>query len=134
MERMRARAPSAEAIGPARLAGMQLTLDKRGRDGSGKANLVAQESAHVWGVVYSIERAHWLALDVCESDYRRIQVSVEAASGIIAAETYVSSLRTVDPVAHTWYKQLIVEGARAHGLPAAYCALLDALPARDAPD
>lgn len=127
---MRGRVPSAEVVGRARLAGMRLTLDKRGRDGSGKANLVPDAAAHVWGAVYSLEIAHWDGLDASEPGYRRVSVSVETESGEIVADTYVSTLRTDDPVAFAWYKRLIVEGARAQGLPAEYLALLEALPVR----
>ena len=40
MARLRARVPVFGLIGPARLPAMRLTFDKRGSDGSGKANLV----------------------------------------------------------------------------------------------
>jgi gamma-glutamylcyclotransferase (GGCT)/AIG2-like uncharacterized protein YtfP len=130
LECMRERVPAADVIGRARLVGMRLTLDKLGRDGSGKANLVEDALAHVWGVVYGIDTLHWSRLDASEPGYRRIIVWVETEGGSLEAETYCSTLRTDDPVALAWYKRLIVEGARAQGLPAAYRALLEALPVR----
>jgi hypothetical protein len=61
-------------------------------------------------------------------------VSVEREGERLAAETYVSTLCAPALAATNRYKQLVVEGARAHGLPAAYVAQLRRLPARDDPD
>ncbi|MDH3519493.1 MAG: gamma-glutamylcyclotransferase [Myxococcales bacterium] len=134
LARMRARVPSAQVVGTALLRGMRLQLDKRGGDGSGKANLRSDASGHVWGVVYTLARAHWAALDACEPGYTRIRVSVECAGAVLDAETYISALRTPEPFALPWYKRLIIDGARAQGLPEAYVALLEDLPERGDPD
>jgi gamma-glutamylcyclotransferase len=47
LARMRARAPAVGLIGPALLQGMRLAFDKRGGDGSGKANLAEDAASHV---------------------------------------------------------------------------------------
>jgi len=132
--RMRERVPSAAAVGPALLRGMRLTLDKLGKDGSGKANLTEDGAAGVWGVIYTIEPSHWGVLDTFEPDYRRIRVSVEHAGEALVVETYVSNLRADELAPLAWYKRLIVEGARAHGLPDAYVAQLELLPVQAAQD
>ena len=121
-------------IGPALLRGMRITFDKHGRDGSGKANLAEDAASHVWGVLYAVEWAHLPILDAFEPDYERVRVSVERQGVRLAAETYVSTLCTPALAATHEYKQLVVEGARAHGLPDAYVAQLRRLPARDDPD
>ena len=126
--RLRGRAASAEAVGPARLPGRRLTTDKRGRDGSGKANLAPDANGEVWGVVYSIRDEHWPDLDTFEPGYERIRVVVVTATEPLEAWTYVSERVTDDPVPFRWYKQLIVAGAREHGLPEAWVATLEALP------
>lgn len=131
LERMRARVASAQALRIARLFHRQLSLDKRGRDGSGKANVSAAFGACVWGVVYRIELADWSTLDRYEPGYARVAVEVQTDEGDwLLAETYVARDLTPDPVPWSWYKRLIVDGAREHGLPPAYVAQLLALPER----
>ena len=131
---MRERIPAVGLIGPALLRGMRLAFDKRGRDGSGKANLAEDAASHAWGVLYALEWAHLPILDAFEPDYERVRVSVEREGARLAAEAYVSTLCAPALAAANWYKQLVVEGARAHGLPDAYVAQLRRLPTRDDSD
>ena len=128
--RMRERVPGAEAQGPARLAGFRLCLDKRGADGSGKANLREDASQSVWGVLYRFDSSDWPRLDRFERGYDRIAVEVLWRGAPCAAETYLSHRLTPDPVPVASYKRLLVEGARAHGLPEAWIESLEALPER----
>jgi gamma-glutamylcyclotransferase len=124
------RAPSAVARGIARADGFALRLDKRGADGTAKVNLHVELGGAVWGVLYELDAVDWTGLDVHERDYARIEIAVSRGARSIAAQTYRSDHLTADRVAAAWYKDLIVAGARAHGLPRDWCALLDALPAR----
>ncbi|HEY5657265.1 MAG TPA: gamma-glutamylcyclotransferase family protein, partial [Myxococcota bacterium] len=117
LERMRARIPEVRVIGPALLPGMRLTFDKRGGDGSAKANLSEDAASHVWGVVYALDWSQLTMLDAFEPDYERARVSVERNGARLAAETYISTLRASGLEARAWYKQLVVDGARAQGLP-----------------
>lgn len=134
--RMQGRVPSARACGPARLRAHRLTTDKRGRDGTGKANLRREAGQFVWGVLWSLDSEHWAQLDAVEGDYRRIAVRVENAAGErIQAETYISEHLTADSVVAPAYKRCMVDGAREHGLPDDWVRLLEALPewSRDPP-
>lgn len=134
LARMRARVASARALATARLDGFRLALDKRGSDGSGKANLARQPGTSVWGVVYRLDPEHWPVLDAHEPGYRRVPVGVWTEGGELEAETYLARIHTDDPVAWDWYKRLIVEGAREHGLPADWLATLETLPERPPPE
>lgn len=131
--RMRERVASARVVGPGRIADYRLALDKRGSDGSGKANLVAEPGAGVWGVVYAIDAQDWTHLDAHEPGYDRIGVEVRTPLRHLSAWTYRARIRTDDPVAFDWYKRLIVEGAREHGLPPEWLEALVALPERPDP-
>ena len=133
LERMRARVPSARVVGPGLLRGARLRLDKRGADGSGKANLATDRDAWVWGVAYRLAAADFRDLDAVEPGYRRVTVELEVLGRSVSAQTYRSERLTADPVAFEWYKRLIVEGARQHGLPDDYVIRLEALPARPDP-
>ena len=129
--RMRERVPSASPVTVAQLRGWQLTIDKPALDGSGKANLSCEAMASVWGFVYRLSPGGWKNLDSFERGYARTRVEVIAADGArLDAQVYIADTRAEQLVAFDWYKALIVEGAREHGLPADYVAVLEALAAR----
>ena len=133
--RMAERVPSARVVAAARADGRRLSLGKRGRDGSGKATLIVAADSLVWGVVYAIDPRDWRRLDRFERGYARISVFVVLErEQRVAATTYIAPETAPDPTAFGWYKRLIVDGAREHGLPAAYVAELERLPVRDDPD
>ncbi len=130
--RMQERVPSAMPRGPAWLANHRLTTDKRGQDGTGKANLQPTPGERVWGVVWSLDAADWGRLDACENGYRRLALQVVGKKGEqIRAETYISNRLTDDPVLDSEYKRCLVDGARAHRLPEDWVSLLEALPERN---
>ncbi len=129
-DRLRERAPYALARGAAHAPGFTLRLDKRGRDGTAKANIHPDSGGVVWGAVYALDPDDWPRLDAFERDYERIEIEVVLDARRESVQTYRSDLQTADPVAAAAYKQRIVEGARAHGLPSEWCAWLEALPAR----
>jgi len=128
-KRMCARVASARRLCAAWVDGRRLTFGKRGRDGSGKATLVADPGARVWGALYAIDPAHWARLDGFEPGYARValDVTTERRERVTAA-TYVAPESASDPVAFAWYKRLVVDGAREHGLPEKYIDTLLRLP------
>jgi hypothetical protein len=128
--RMRERIASAQPLGAARLAGYRLRIDKRGADGSGKANLHADAESAVWGALYTLAGGDWPRLDACEPGYERVRIEVEWRGAVHAAQSYRSALLTADAVPFAWYKRLIVDGARAHELPEDWVRVLEALPER----
>jgi gamma-glutamylcyclotransferase len=124
---MRERLPGARAVGVAQLVGFRIVFDKPGRDGSGKANLAADAHGSVWGALYELVLAEMAALDAFEGGYVRERVSVKAlASPRRNAVTYRSSLADPRAVPAPWYAARVLAGARAHGLPPAYVAALEA--------
>ncbi len=133
ISRLRGRVPSARPEGVARLPGYRLVCDKRGADGTGKANLRVDPTAEVWGAIYSLDPSDWPDLDAHEPGYERIEVEVSWLGETLCAHTYLSSLTTSDPIPFAWYKRLIVEGAREHALPDEWIRVLDAWPERVAP-
>jgi len=133
-ERLLERVGAAQVLGPARAPGRRLVFDKHGRDGSGKANLVVSPGEVTWGVVYRLAPEGFERLDRYEGGYRRISMEVlDAGDRWIFTQTYVSARRTDDPTPFASYKDLILEGARSHGLPAGWLETLARLPARPDP-
>lgn len=132
--RLCARVGDVELIGVARLEQFEFVCNKRGTDGSAKANIVRQRDATVWGVVWRVRSSSWPTLDRFEGGYTRELVEVELSSGArVAAATYRST-STGDKLApFTWYKTLMIEGARERGLPPAWVERLSALDERPDP-
>jgi gamma-glutamylcyclotransferase (GGCT)/AIG2-like uncharacterized protein YtfP len=126
--RLRERAPSARALGAARLAGFRLCLDKLASDGSGKLNLARDAAASVWGVAFRIDPAELAALDGFEPGYTQISVSVRLRDVVpLEARTYLSEQRAPGLRPQPWYRELILAGAREHGLPAEWIERLERL-------
>ncbi len=132
--RMRARVPSSVFVARARVPAGRLSLDKRGNDGSGKANLARTGGDGVWGVVYRIDGEHWERMDAAEPGYDRVPVDLVTEMGeALTAHTYVARILTDSPVPFDWYKRFLVEGAREHALPAQWIATLEELPEKPDP-
>jgi gamma-glutamylcyclotransferase len=128
-KRIRERVDGAEARCRAYLDGWRLVMDKPGRDGSAKVNIVLEPGAGVWGALWELAEAQLLRLDRHERGYARVAVTVFAETGPLAATTYASALRGAAEALAPGYKELIVAGAREHGLPPEWLAWLEALPA-----
>lgn len=128
VSRLRERIPSAKPVGPAKLDGWHFVCNKRGKDGSAKANIERSPGNTVWGVLYELDSSELGSLDRIESGYVRECLRVTLGQNTeVMAHVYVSSELTDDARPCTWYKELIVEGAREHRLPQAYVEFLGQL-------
>lgn len=130
--RVRERVPSAKAIGAGILRGYELRWHKRGWDGSGKCDVVKSFNlaSLVYGVVYEIDAAEKPDLDEAEglgAGYDEKQVEVETNSGPVTAGVYFATAIDSSLVPYTWYKALVIAGAREHLLPVDYIARLEAV-------
>ena len=92
--RLRELAPSALARGAAQAHGFALRLDKRGVDGTAKANLHPAPGGVVWGAVYALDPADWARLDARERDYARIEIEIVQGDQRALAQTYRSDRLT----------------------------------------
>ena len=114
--RLQARTPGAVLLGTAWLPGYALRWHKRGRDGTGKCNVVQEAGSSVPGAVYEIPEAEMADLDRIEGGYARVAVSLE---GHGEAWTYITLPDYVDEsvVPTTAYLALVRDGRAWHGLP-----------------
>ena len=133
------RAPSARLVGAASLSSHTLTWCKRGADGSGKCTLARTESRAdgVWGVLWEIDDADVARLDAIEgAGYERVEVTITTGNQKMSAFTYLARSTHVDPALRpaSWYRDLVIAGAREHGLPAAWIRRLESQPVDHAPE
>ncbi len=131
-QRLRERAPSARAIGRARLPRHRLRWHKLGRDGSGKCFVECTGVAadDVWGVLFELDWRDKPKLDAAEGlgiGYFEREVRLAMDGGERLALTYYAKPDKIDPALRPrqWYKNHVLRGAREHGLPASYIAALE---------
>jgi len=114
------------------LRAYRLVFNKRGSDGTGKANIVPDPVGVVWGVIYRCTPAALLDLDrfegVSRGHYSRTVVRVTTdTEGDLDAVTYVAGPAFIDEsvVPSPEYMGHILRGAHQHDLPAEYIKVLE---------
>lgn len=133
--------PHATCLGVAKVIGYKLFFHNRSHeDASGKCNIVpvADLSSEIFGVLYNIPLGERHLLDKSESlGYGNQEISLKVypvsaqlhhlSANEIFAFTYVAHKDNVfeDLVPYSWYKELIICGAREHNLPANYIHQLE---------
>jgi gamma-glutamylcyclotransferase (GGCT)/AIG2-like uncharacterized protein YtfP len=118
IERLRRRVGPVVAAGTGWLAGHRLSFGKLGRDGTGKATVVVDAGARVWGALYRLPPEAFAALDCFEPGYERSVIEVvTAGERRVEAATYRAPEAAARPIPHSEYKRIVVTGAREHALP-----------------
>jgi cation transport regulator ChaC len=121
------------AAQPARLHGYRLCFDiPVGPGERGVANVVREPEAVVWGVVYAITGEEFERLDRTEGVpfkiYERVAVDVIIAGEVaMPALTYQSKISFPGRKPSPRYMNLLLNGAREHGLPEDYVRSLLAI-------
>ena len=133
------RCPSARPLGVAELSGYELCWHKKSRDGSGKCDIVKSDrpGASVFGVLFEIACSEKANLDRAEGlgagyDETQMQVLLGADRRTVNAYIATDTDKALKP--YTWYRALVVAGAKEHGLPVGYVAGMEAAPAVVDPD
>lgn len=126
--RLVARCASARVVGQADAPGWRVAFWKQGQDGSGKATLIADPSAHTPGMLFEIARGDLPALDRAEgagAGYdRRDRLLVRAEGTDLDAVSYVAPEPRPGLLPFDWYLALVVAGAQLGGLPDGHIAAL----------
>ncbi|MBE7463014.1 MAG: gamma-glutamylcyclotransferase [Planctomycetes bacterium] len=118
----------------ARLDGYRLAFNKRGSDGSGKANIVAEPGETVWCTVFRCSPDALREMDkhegVAGGHYSRTAVRVRGdGDEALDAVAYVAGTAFLDnslSPSHE-YLQTILRGAREHHLPDDYISRVQAV-------
>lgn len=131
--RLEARVPVLADLGCHRLDGYTLRFHKRGRDGSGKGDVVATRDAgaRVHGAVYRLDDDALAKLNVIEGVGAGYRLEAIRLPGLPDCVCYVAEETAIDPALqpYTWYLALVVAGARARGCPVDYVQWLAQTPA-----
>jgi len=133
-ERITIHNPDATFYKVAKLKDFRLDFNYKSRRWQGAvATIVEDPSSHVWGVVWLKDRSKLNALDeqegVHQGIYHPLTVAVETIDGeVLECRTYQQSRDwEMDRRPSSVYKNVMIRGAREHGLPERY--IIDCLEA-----
>jgi cation transport regulator ChaC len=131
LERRRMR-PMEWRVGCVKGFRLRFNLDGRPKGKAAPANISADPSEEVWGVLYKITGRDMLRLNSTEgipgTRYRPISVSAEdSCSRPIEAISYLADGNATDGRPSLRYLSLLREGARSHGLPQAWVQRLESI-------
>ena len=137
-ERMQKRTGPIRAAHVAQLKGYRLAFNNTDTDGiETYANVVSTSGGVVWGVAYWCSPEALAALDryerVGDGCYSREVVEIETADGeCLQADVYIGGqpFTIAEGRPNDWYLQIILTGAREHGLPAEYIRAIESLAGR----
>jgi gamma-glutamylcyclotransferase len=108
----------------------KLYFNKRGSDGSAKANIrfTGCDKDEVWGVIFEVSKESVSILDDHEPNYDRVRIHVHTQSGPgVMADVYRASSDGIEEelLPYDWYLKVIIAGAKEHNLPESYVSLLE---------
>lgn len=133
---MRDRCPGARPLGAACLSGYELVFSlPSSRWGGFVADVRPAPGRCVWGVLWELGDEDLRRLDgfegVAAGRYRREAVTVTWQGKPVSALCYRVSSPVGEGKPSPRYRHTLLEGAREHGLPHSYVAMLEALPTDD---
>jgi len=130
-----------ECLGSVCLPGWRLCFDKRGSDGSAKANLrAAPDSNHqAWAAVFRLERRQYARLDRyegCGRGYETFWLDLTLDGRETPVLTYLtpSHWQSAQAKPYRWYRDLVLAGARFHQFPSAVIEALNRIDTMADPD
>lgn len=113
-----------ESLGKVCLPGWKLVFDKRGSDGSAKANLRAAPGTEheAWGALFRLDRRQYATLDRFEGAGRGydtfwLDLPVDGRESTVLTYLSPSHWQLTDGVPHDWYLALVALGAEYHAFP-----------------
>ncbi|WP_148045511.1 gamma-glutamylcyclotransferase family protein [Salinisphaera orenii] len=133
--RLAARVPTVRPAGRGWLTGHRLHFHLSGSDESGKCNVLhtGDGADIVHGALYELDADRLERLHAAEGPpYAFLELEIGTPAGAVRAATYRGRPEFLDDtlVPFDWYCDFVVHGAREHGLPADYVAMLAAVPNR----
>jgi len=138
-ERLIKRVPSTKILGIGKSQGFKIEFSKRSKDGSGKATLIrtTNKSDIIWGTISTILKKEKPLLDKAEGlgegyNEERILIKTETSENTLLI-TYIAEDSYIDKklIPYSWYKTLVVEGAKENGLPEKYTEKLELQKAKE---
>jgi gamma-glutamylcyclotransferase len=125
--RLAERVPSSRHLCTVRLDCHRLAFNKRGRDGSGKCNILCTENPddYVYGAIFRLLHEEKERLDHFEGrgkGYRVSQIQIEHDDTLYNCFTYAAQSSHIDNTVlpYDWYRELVILGAEYLAMPDDY--------------
>jgi len=138
-KRLIKRVQSAKILGIGKSQGFKIEFSKRSKDKSGKATLIrtTNKSDIIWGTISTILKKEKHLLDKAEGlgegyNEEHIPIKTETSEDIFLI-TYIAEDSYIDKklIPYSWYKTLVIEGAKENGLPKKYIEKLELQKAKE---
>ena len=119
--RLAKRVPSARFVAATAIPGWSLEFHKRGRDGSGKCNIVAAEQSVLFAL-FDIDTNERPILDATEGLILGYEEMTIDAGDFGRCFCYVASATHIDDKLKpfSWYRELVIAGLEHHQAPTEY--------------
>ena len=131
--RLAQRVRSVTPIGVVPMPGKRLAFHKRSQDGSGKCLFYESARADdmLYGVIYQFDSSEKDKLDDLEGlgrGYNEQLIAIQLNDKTYQSYIYVAASTHIDATLtpYDWYKEMVLLGARYHGLPPEYIAKIEA--------
>ena len=108
--------------------GRRLVFSKKSTDCSGKCTAIAtSDDKVVWGAIYQLTPADKRRLAAFEVGYHEQVLPLVIDNVLKQGFTYIANEELIDKTLrpYGWYKGLVLAGARQHGFPPAYIAMIE---------
>jgi len=140
-QRLEARVGPVQLLGVVRLPGWSIRFNKRGGDGSAKANLHAAPGTQsvAFAAAYAMRLEQIGMLDVfegCGRGYETLTLTVLLHGEETGAFTYLAPSQWISSrlLPFDWYVDLILSGAQYHSFDPSYIEQITRQPAREDPN
>ena len=124
--RLYKRVTSATFISNASLKGWKLYFHKKSNDESAKCNIVKTDSLEdiVYGVIYRFNSNEKVKLDRAEGGYNPEKMPIDKFNDVLV---YLAKEEKIDDnlLPYTWYKDIVIAGAKFHKFPEIYIAFIN---------
>lgn len=138
-KRLIKRVKSANILGIGKSQGFKIEFSKRSKDKSGKATLIrtTNKSDIIWGTISTILKKEKHLLDEAEGlreGYNEEHIPIKTKTGKdICPITYIAEDSYIDKklIPYSWYKTLVIEGAKENRLPKKYIEKLELQEAKE---
>ena len=130
--RLQARISSAVFDSTVKLCGWSLNFSKIGRDGSGKCNIIRNDSDTIHGAIYKISIQDLKTLDVIEGANKGYHSTTILIPRVGVCNVYLAHEPFIDhhENPYHWYKELVLAGARYHLFPSGYIKSIEMTPSK----
>lgn len=131
--RLSERVPSAQLTGKGALEGWTLRFHKLSKDGSGKCNIIKDESQLVYVAIYEIDDSEKPILDNVEGVGYGYQSEEVFVKGYGTCFTYIAEDTHIDDSLrpYTWYKELVLVGCEYLKIPVSYIESIQSVDAME---